>query len=59
MSKNGGALEYASEELKRNREVVLAAMKKSGRALQYASIFFFLFSSTGNICEYLIFVVLP
>ena len=37
VSKNGYALEYASEELKRDRNIVLAAISKDGRALEYAS----------------------
>jgi hypothetical protein len=31
------ALQYASEELRGDREVVLAAVKQDGDALQYAS----------------------
>ena len=30
-------LEYASEELKNDKEIVLTAVKKSGLALKYAS----------------------
>lgn len=34
---DGGALEYASDELQNNKEVVLAAVKENGWALAYAS----------------------
>ena len=34
---DGGALEYASQDLKSDREVVLAAVKNFGSVLQYAS----------------------
>jgi hypothetical protein len=37
VKQNGWALEYASEELKRDREVVMEAVKQEGTALQYAS----------------------
>ena len=37
MKKTGIALEYASEELQQDREIVLAAVKEDGWALQYAS----------------------
>ena len=32
----GGALEYADDSLKADREVVLAAMEQNGYALEYA-----------------------
>ena len=35
--KSGWQLQYASEEIKKDREVVLAAVKKNGYALTYAS----------------------
>ena len=37
VKEDGGALEYASEELRADREVVLAAIKENGIALKYAS----------------------
>ena len=37
VQENGGALEYASDELKNDREIVLAAVQQKGWALQYAS----------------------
>ena len=37
VKENGEALEYASNELKKDKEVVLAAVKKHGWALDYAS----------------------
>ena len=37
VSINGGALQYASQGLKADKEVVAAAIKSSGFALQYAS----------------------
>ncbi|MDA8575970.1 DUF4116 domain-containing protein [Candidatus Marinamargulisbacteria bacterium] len=37
MSQNRVALQYASEELKRDREFIMKAVKKDGRALQHAS----------------------
>ena len=36
-SKNGGILQYASEELRADREIVLAAVQDNGWALEYAS----------------------
>ena len=37
IQQHGGALEYASEGLRGDREVVLAAVQQDWRALQYAS----------------------
>ena len=37
MKKDGCALEYASEALRNDREIVLAAVAKYMRAFQYAS----------------------
>ena len=37
LSKSGESLRYASEELKNNKNVVLAAVTNDGGALQYAS----------------------
>ena len=37
VTRNGGALKYASENLKRDRSIVFAAVTQDGRALQYAS----------------------
>ena len=37
MQQRGGALRFASEELKANRGVVLEAAKEDGEALWYAS----------------------
>ena len=37
VQQNGGALGYASEDLRADREVVLAAVQQNGRALHYAS----------------------
>ena len=38
MKDNGRALQYASEEMRNRRNIVLAAVEKDGtRALQYAS----------------------
>ena len=37
VSNNGRALQYASEELKADKEVVMAAVTNDGLALQYAS----------------------
>ena len=37
MKQNGDALWHASEELKRDREVVMEAVKQNGRALEDAS----------------------
>ena len=37
MKQNGRALEYASKELKNDKEVVLEAMKQNWCALKYAS----------------------
>ena len=37
MKKNGDALKYASDELKGDRDVVLAAVTQNGHALKYAS----------------------
>ena len=36
-AQNGDAIEYASNELKRNKEVVMAAVARDVRALQFAS----------------------
>ena len=33
----GGALQYASEELQNDKEVVMAAVTQSGHSLQYSS----------------------
>jgi len=37
VKKNGYALEYASDKLKHDREIVLEAVKSRGHALEYAS----------------------
>ena len=37
MKQHGLALQYASEQLRGDREVVLAAVKQKGRALCFAS----------------------
>ena len=37
MAQTGWALKYASNELKRNKEVVMAAVARDVRALQFAS----------------------
>ena len=37
VSKNGGALKYATEELKGDREIVLAAVSKDASALRFAT----------------------
>jgi hypothetical protein len=37
VKQNGDALEFASDELQGDREVVLAAVKQNGDALKYAS----------------------
>ena len=37
VKQNGYALNYASDELKKDREIVLAAVKINGLALEYAS----------------------
>ena len=37
MKQNGEALRYASEELKADKEVVMAAVQRYGSALEYAS----------------------
>lgn len=37
VAQNWRALQYASEELKKDKEVVLAAVAQDGRALEYAS----------------------
>merc|ERR1712224_340697 len=37
VQKNGHALEYASEEMKKNEQIVLAAVQQDGCALRYAS----------------------
>ena len=37
VKRNGHYLQYASEELKNNKEVVLEAVKQNGNALQYTS----------------------
>ena len=37
VSKNGGALQYATEEMKGDREIVMAAVSKNGDALHYAT----------------------
>ena len=38
VEKNGFVLEYADEELKKDRDIVLAAVKQHGYALQYADL---------------------
>ena len=37
VSQNGLALEYATDEMKNDKDVVLAAVQNYGRALEYAS----------------------
>ena len=37
MRSDGSALQYASEDLKHDREIVLTAVTQSGWALEYAS----------------------
>ena len=37
LTQNGNALQYVSDELKNDKEVVLAAITEDGRALEYAS----------------------
>ena len=37
VAQNGSALQYASDELKNDKEIVMAAVAQNGSALQYAS----------------------
>ena len=39
IKKNGYALEFASDELKNDREIVMNAIKKRGKALKFASFY--------------------